>query len=256
MSASTFFPEGTEVRPTDDANRSILKAASRIISGFSPASIPGLTAWFKGEQLVAQGLADTDPIATWQDSSGNGNHITQAVAADRPVLRTSILNGHPVGRFDATDFLQGVAFTGGDLVQPNTIIGVVKFADTATRCAWDGIESTKRNMLYIEGSSPGFVAYAGVDTTLNWAASGRETEWNYILIEYNGANSVFRSNGVDRETNNAGNHALSGITMGRFAAPNVAVNGDIAELMVFSGLLSADNKTAIENYIRTKYGLA
>ena len=61
--------------------------------------------WLRADAIT--GLNDTDPVATWPDSSGNSNDATQGTAADRPLYRTNIVNGLPIVRFDgANDFLE------------------------------------------------------------------------------------------------------------------------------------------------------
>jgi len=51
-----------------------------------------LKAWFKADAL---NLNNNDSVTTWNDSSGNGNNITQGTSTNRPVYNTNVLNGHP-----------------------------------------------------------------------------------------------------------------------------------------------------------------
>ena len=62
--------------------------------------LTGLVAWYKSDSIT--GLADADPISTWSDSSGNGNHLTGSGSA-RPLYKTSQINSLPVVRFDGSD---------------------------------------------------------------------------------------------------------------------------------------------------------
>lgn len=55
-----------------------------------------LRLWFKADQLT---LNDGDPIATWSDVSGYGNHISQANTIQRPVIRMNQVNGYPIAEF-------------------------------------------------------------------------------------------------------------------------------------------------------------
>lgn len=54
--------------------------------GFTPAAISGLRAWYKADSLV---LADGAAVAQWDDSSGNGYHLTQATGTKQPAYRSS-----------------------------------------------------------------------------------------------------------------------------------------------------------------------
>ena len=49
-------------------------------------------------------VADSDPVALWQDRSGRGNHFSIGVAGQRPLLRLGISpTGLPAVVFDGTD---------------------------------------------------------------------------------------------------------------------------------------------------------
>lgn len=64
---------------------------------WTPANLGAtLLAWYKGDLLSG---SNNDPISTWTDSSGNGNHATQS-GAIRPILATALLNGMNAVRFD------------------------------------------------------------------------------------------------------------------------------------------------------------
>lgn len=55
-----------------------------------------LRLWFKADQLA---LNDGDPIASWSDVSGYGNHISQGTPTQRPVFRVNQVNRYPIAEF-------------------------------------------------------------------------------------------------------------------------------------------------------------
>lgn len=60
-------------------------------------------------------LSDGDPVATWQDASGNGNDVTQGTGANQPTYRgpgsASAINGVPTVEFDGSnDVLTSTSF--------------------------------------------------------------------------------------------------------------------------------------------------
>lgn len=64
-------------------------------SAFSPLSLSPVL-WLKADGVVWQdsarttlATADGDPVGAWDDASGNGNHVLQATASKRPLLKTS-----------------------------------------------------------------------------------------------------------------------------------------------------------------------
>ena len=66
------------------------------------------TLWLKADAIT--GLADSDPVATWPDSSGNGYDAAQGTPGNQPLYKTGILNGKPAVLFDgSTDYLSTTA---------------------------------------------------------------------------------------------------------------------------------------------------
>lgn len=64
---------------------------------------PGLLLWLRADQgVVLSGSNVTD----WLDQSGNGNHVTQAVAGSRPVLVNNAIGGRPALDFSGSKFMQ------------------------------------------------------------------------------------------------------------------------------------------------------
>lgn len=102
-----------------------------------------LKLWLEADVLVSN--ADGDAIQTWPDISGNANDFTQATLANRPLLKTDILNGRPALLFDGSNDL----FTGPLLstfitaVNGGTIYVLAKptaiTANSATPALNDGI---------------------------------------------------------------------------------------------------------------------
>jgi hypothetical protein len=116
-----------------------------LIRRFSPASIPGLVAWydatvpgslFQDAAMTTPATADTNPVGAWRDLSGNGNHATQPVSGSRPALKAGVVNGGDAVRFTAasTQYLSADAlasvFSGTD--RPFTAFFVFKLTDVAT----------------------------------------------------------------------------------------------------------------------------
>ena len=219
---------------------------------FSPPDLGGLEMWLEGDSL---GVVDNQPINEWDDLSGNGHHVEQPTGSLQPIYKVNILNGHAVVRFDAADDFLASATFASELAQPNTVFLVNKWADTTTRTGFDGIDVNKRNMLYLTAAD-GFVAYAGTDQALKHQIPVQHLRWNLHAITYNGAASTYWLNRAVLATGNPGTMGLTGITLGRFAAPNQAVSGDIAELIIYNRALSDAERQQVEDYLATKYAIA
>ena len=72
-----------------------MRAASHV-----PLTVPGLKLWVRTESLAA--LADGAAVASWPDESGNGKHLAQAIAAQKPVHDLDA-DGLPAVLFDGAD---------------------------------------------------------------------------------------------------------------------------------------------------------
>lgn len=91
---------------------------NKSISGRSfqdPRSIAGLYAWYDATQGLFNAMgggsavtANGAAIARWEDSSGNGRHLTQNTSSLQPTLLTANLNGNNVVSFNS-DFLVSAA---------------------------------------------------------------------------------------------------------------------------------------------------
>lgn len=66
-----------------------------------PAALSDLA--LRLDAAAIAGLADGDPVARWDDASGNDRHAGQPVAERQPVYRAAGLNGRPTLRFDGLD---------------------------------------------------------------------------------------------------------------------------------------------------------
>lgn len=93
-----------------------------------PTAYSGLVYWHTGDTL---GLSDGSAIGTWNDSSSNASHATQATAGAKPLAKTGAngINGHDVARFDGVDdFLASAAPAA---TKPFTAFAVVRVTDFA-----------------------------------------------------------------------------------------------------------------------------
>lgn len=89
---------------------------------FAPDTLAGLKLWLRGDGPMYSDTArttlitaDASSIAAWDDRSGAGNHVTQATSGKRPTLKTNIVNGQTVARFDGGDTLVSTTASGLDV---------------------------------------------------------------------------------------------------------------------------------------------
>jgi hypothetical protein len=203
------------------------------------ASLGSLELWLDADALA---LADGASVSTWTDRSGHARHATQGTAGSRPIFKTGIVNGRAVVRFDGTDdHLSLPSFTMG------TICVVAKY-NSANFTDYDGLftgqSNTDHEMVFIGNSgSSAWYPNAAVARFVDGASSQDAIP---TLNQFN----------IYTATDAAGLTA-SGYYVGRDRAQATRIwDGDIAEVIVFSTVLSASDRAKVENYLRTKYGIS
>lgn len=236
-----------------------------------PSSEAGLRLWLQAGVGYWQDTAGTTPatadttaVARWDDQSGNGYHVTQVTANKRPLLRTSIINGQSVLRFDGSnDCLQGTtlsnliansAFSWFALVRPTA--AATNNANTYQNTAMIG-ESGQVWGAYLK-STPAVHVY-------NWDGSDDNVSKSITLStafvlhwRHDSGNLVISKDGGSETSAASGNTTpLTGtFTIGARDATNLFMTGDICEVFGYNVALGA---TAITNgiaYLKTLGGIA
>lgn len=99
-----------------------------ILSGTATATtFTGPEAEFDARNLTG---SDDSEITLWEDSSGNNRDAAEG-AVNGPILKTGILNGNSIARWDAT--VRGLDFSNATNPTSFTIIAVVKCTDSVLR---------------------------------------------------------------------------------------------------------------------------
>lgn len=227
------------------------------ISGFgntdpSPASFPAAAkvsgVWTADTASLSPYYQDGDPVGRWQDLSSGANHATQATSSKRPAYKTAVLNGRPVVRFDGVD--DWIAATLA-LTQPYTVYIVAK-STTALGYIMDG--QATDTAVFQSNSGTVFRVATGI-TNLDQTVANMLTAFHVIGGVFNGASSVNAYDGATI-TGNAGAGNATALTLAANGArASGFVNGDFAEVIVYSRALSATERQKVERYLGRKYGL-
>lgn len=232
--------------------------------GFSPPS--GNTLWLDAANV--DDPVDGQPVATWTDSSGSGNHATQADAGKKPTYKTGIVNGLPVVRFDGSaDYVQSTC------TDYATIFAVLNMTTLATDKSFMGAASSSGGNwdAYLFGTtSDNDTPYLRVgivpgstSVSVNGANGGIVVnQFSIMTVTISGSLAMkFWQNGTAGTTSSTadtpqGNLQHTVVGAGRFAGNIVDWwPGDIAEVMVFNSALSAANLNSVGNYLGTKYAI-
>jgi len=227
----------------------------------APRSYGGntLRLWLRADSLA---LSDGADIANWNDESGTANHMAQATVGQRPIYRTSIVNGYPVARFTdaANSTMTGPDTNINDQSNGSFFIVMAVTADTILR-----------NILTLHGpQGRAFDLTNGPPTSFVQGRNG--VGYNFTSVFDFGLNNFVAIGSVQvaaisvNEIWNGDEKTSAGLlhatydTTGSGVNTNYISNGnleaDIAEILYFDTALSQIEHDKVFCYLNTKYNLA
>lgn len=242
-------------------------------TAFSPNQLQGLKLWLKADAGLFQDTAGTipavnnnDPVALWQDQSGNNNHFSTSVSGQRPLLKTAVQNGLPAVQGDGSnDQLSGNApVLGGN---KRTIFVVVKaetntaedvWFDLGNRAAGSGRGMSVGN-LYLSGGKFGVRNQNG---NRFWVGTASPTAYSIVTVRLNGSDTPDLEawiNGVALtvySTNNQVFNTVGPAYLFRDSTSSPSYSSSaIGELLVYEGALSDTDKALVEGYLASRWNI-
>jgi hypothetical protein len=232
-----------------------LQVASAAGGGSQPPVATGLQLWFDASTVPG---GDGTAVTRWPDGSGNGRDLTAFDPSQAAALRLNAVNGKPALEFNGSNSLfktYGSTFT---IAQPDTFFIVYKSLDTTPGVAvFDSMSSSARQLLGVGSANNQTEMYA--DIVLQATSTYPFPNYQIWGGTYNGTSSSLWRNGAQVAAGSAGNAALSGFTVG--ALSTSAQYGYsyshslIAEILVYSGSMSATNRQATTDWLNSKYNV-
>lgn len=242
-----------------------------------PSSISGLELWLDasdsstlydattGGSLVA---ADGG-VARWEDKSGNARHFTQSTAANRPVRKTSDINGLDALLFDGSNDVLVRSPESWAFLYPVSVFCVFRAtAFTASYNAlWDFYTSTSTGVAGHTGliKSNGKSAIYTQDTAVtspNYDGNGAvtySTSTTHIFFASINSNAISsRGDRVDDGSLSSSftlrtNLGVSNLEIGASSKYTRYNENRLAELIVYSGTLATADRDLIEGYLASKW---
>ncbi len=205
-------------------------------------------------------------VSTWSDISGNGNDFSQASSTRRPTFQTSIINGLPALRFDGVnDFLRSGAISAMEttpkswfaVCQPITIkVGGVCGSQYSGTSVQKGLFNTAvvtngGNRYYTyhrftTGVAP--ISTASINTNPTYLSTIVGTT---SYSTYQDGSLVGTQSGTVLAPST---HVESRI--GRHSSASHHFSGYISENFHFTFELNTCQRTIVDNYLSSKYGLS
>lgn len=216
-------------------------------------------------------LSDTGSSAgQWDDLSGNGKHLTQAVSADQPAIITGALNGRQVRRFDGTDKLSNSSFSGISGLSASSTFVVMSRQSSGMTGAVIVVSNNSLTTLGVSIQSwTGNLLYSSVSTVSHYGQFGytsSDTSHRLVSDIYDGSltgNSnrlKLRIDGTAVTGAYAGTipatlPTLSLIDIGKSTHVTGNFVGDIAEVLIYPTALNGTDTASVEGYLIAKYAL-
>ena len=202
-------------------------------------------------------LDDNDPVATWPDLSPNERNLTHDAGTQATyIASSSTWGGRPVVRStSATRYNWSGTLT---LTQPNTVFVVLR-QETLERGShenvFDGVTGTARHFLQLDNNTR-YNLFAGNQVTSPTSASTLQKQ--LLRAYFDGASSSLHRDGNLVHDGDVGAHDLGGgiyLFDGRGTAGANDMLGDIAEFLIYSRTLTAQEIEDVETYLNNRWGL-
>lgn len=250
---------------------------------FNPSDISNLALWVDADDAStlyqssggSLAAADGDVVGEWLDKSGNGRHMTQATAGNKPILKKNQLNGKQMVRGDGVDDrLQQLAVAPNYIVNSTcTIFAVIKQVSTKAAAQQRPMGNTNggvgtNGFNLITSANTGAPNYWVVRDSSGSSAGDISMTGTFTLGQAYVYTFRLNASGAQSFINGFQNVATTAITTlgtptqpftlfqdGTPTATNFAANSDIGEVIVYSKSLTDQERISIENYLRRKWGI-
>lgn len=234
------------------------EAAGGTPSDPSEVTSASLKLWLRADTLA---LTNGDPVTTWPDSSGNGNNATANGDFD-PVYRTNQVNSLPavdfgdlgIAYFDLPDFCSG--FTAGE------VFIVLKrdedpTSDIAVSALWSfGTDNVFGNHVpYTDGNV--YDDWGRTARVNHGSSGGQFAAWSFYSIwsATNDYQSFINGSGLfSTGTNTVA--FRSNPKLGFSVVGDYILQGLVAEMFMFNGKLSTDDRLAMNDYVIDKFNIS
>lgn len=221
----------------------------------SPTNISGLVLWLRADMGVT--LSGSD-VTNWNDQSGiaDSNRNVATTGNSPTFISGNVLyNNQPTIAFDASSTQGLVSGTWSPSYnEPYTIIVVGDCGNT--NGVFIGVNNTVLSAPILRSDAGNFSLYNG-NAALE-GTSGITASPVVFYAEFNEPNNTIRVSQNTPQATGAmdDNDSVGGINMSLgFFYYGEYLNGNIAEVIVFDGILGFADRTSLQNYLSVRYGI-
>ena len=244
------------------------------VSSYNANDVPGLAAWFRGDQIV---LDPSGRVLIWPDLSGNGLHADNiATPACRPFFQkqNTFFGDRPTPAFtraQATYLYNTTSLVPVNsartliIVHRRTQVTGAEYGGCLFGFRYNAVGSSYSGSYYtFNWTNAEFALYDEASGVQSWTATPYVNEQPAITtlaLPTNPAGqgaTIHRVNGVDVPTASGAGFAAEysldpGFTIGCRSAAGQTFQGEIAEIAVYNRLLSIPEIQVVENSLAQRY---
>ena len=233
-----------------------------------PDDLGGLVVWLRADTAA---FSNGQAVATWQDTSGLGNHATQPTSGQRPIFTTNAINGLPALSFTRSSshqlFLPTGSFNGMSDLSNFTFLAIARWTggvQSGLFGGYRGANNSNSGSAVFEISNSGGNLRLRVPPSLetNSAAATTLNRWHLLgasMDQTAGKSSMFRDGTLLVEgTGTSGTTLLANyerLPVGSSFDNARTFGGQIAEVMIYNRALSALERASLERHLASKYNL-
>jgi hypothetical protein len=228
--------------------------AMRVRGLFSPASLPGLAAWYDASDsatvltTVSPNVPATDgqTVRRWLDKSGNNRHLDQATLVNQPKFVNAVLPA--ISSDGINDWLRVSGFT---VAQPFAAAFAIDAISNAQRNVMDSDGGGGRCIIRARNAVNGnAILFAGSTLEAPIGLNGRQS----LIGFFNGSASVIRVNG-QLTTGAGGASSQSGLTIFADFTAGGPLESLAYDIIVWKPVNFAAESIRVEQYFYRKMGI-
>jgi hypothetical protein len=216
---------------------------------------PAPYAWYRADNVERH---KEHRISVLQDQSGNHRDLLAPADTIGPLLINNAVHGQPVLRFDGDSRLVSPPEQFGVLEGPKTVFVVALVRNADEGYLYDGAVQSGRNTLHT-----GNGIYRGTWDVNSGALHGTtigpaviNDNWFVHGVIYDEHQNRHFINGTQVSAGDFDVHPLAGLTLGSRFTGTHGIEADIAELIVYPGVLDDLRRRAIETRLSKLYGIS
>jgi len=216
-----------------------------------------------GNGVAAGAATHGDPIFKWIDQASSTYNLLQTGYSLKPTFRTGVAGLKPGVRFDGISSL--LATTSGF----NTIGGHTSGFSMVVVEKLISPSTSGYSIIYNEPNTSGFgIHQSGVSGAISFRKSGEVISSNVafsgsgiairtvIFDDINNKQSMYINNYLVSTGQASTSYANTGLlALGARIDASLPANTDIAEIIIYSGVLSNSNRISLHQYLGQQYGL-